>query len=325
MRTKKTKQKMLDLLQDQRLSPADLRQRLTVSASVVHDHLRSLLEEERIEKFGSAPQVFYRVRERSAVDVVEEFFVFQDVLGVLHRGIDGFRLWSEQGLKKLSFEEKISLYADRIATMESNRHNGLFDLTDKLQKVCAVGEAIYLKKMVAFSLRTLQDFGRTKMGMYMDIVKSVGNKDIMQEILEYAVPLLVAYVKRYKIGAVGFIPPTRKRDQQIMTLLKKRFQKASVRVVVFDITKIRTQGASREQKTIRDLKDRVYNAEHTFLLSPYAHLHNYKRVLLVDDFVGSGATLNQVAKIAKESGFVGEVFGVGIVGEERGYSVEKVS
>ena len=59
------------------------------------------------------------------------------------------------------------------------------------------------------------------------------------------------------------------------------------------------------------------------MLSPYAHPHNYKKILLVDDLVGSGSTLNQVAKLLKERGFKGQVFGLGVVGDELGYTVEK--
>ena len=320
-----TKQKILDLLQGQRLSPADLRQILGVSASVVHGHLKSLLKEGLIQKFGSAPRVFYKIRERSAVDVIEDSFVFQDSLGELHTGMDGFRLWSERGLKNVSFEDKIVRYADRITTMESNKRDGVFDLTGKLQKIIAVGEKKHLERMVCLSLRTVRDFSRTKMGVYIDVVKNFYRKEVVEELLDHAVPLIIAYAKKQKVNAVGFIPPTRKRDHQIMTLLQKRFQKGPLRVAILPIQKIRTNGVAREQKTIRDLKDRIYNADHTFSLSPYTYPHNYKRILLVDDLIGSGSTLNQVAKLLKERGFEGQVFGLGIVGDELGYSVEKVS
>lgn len=319
-----TKQKIIDLLRDQYLSPRDLQHELGVSASVVHDHLRDLIEQGLVEKFGSAPRVSYAARKKTAVDVVNEQFIFQDSLGVLHAGINGFRLWSERGLKKLSFEEKIDLYAKRISVMESNNHDGVFDMTEKLQKIVAMGERANLKEMACLSLRTLQDFGRTKMGVYVDIVKSVGHTKIMDTVLDFSVPLIIAYAKRQQVNAVGFIPPTRSRPKQIMTLLEKRFRKGPLRVAAIDIKKIR-RDIPREQKTIRDLQDRIYNADNTFHISNYSHVHNYKKILLVDDFIGSGTTLNQVAKMLRKRGFVGEVFGLGVVGEERGYSVEKVS
>ncbi len=324
-----TKQKMLDLLRDQCLSPLDLQQALGISASVVHGHLRFLLREGFVEKVGSAPRVCYIVRKESAADAVNEHFVFQDSLGKLHHGMDGFRLWSQQGLKKMSFEEKIALYADRISVMQSNRKGFFFDLTGKLQKVKDVGEDVYLKELASLSLRTLQDFGRTKMGVYMDVVKGIGTStaavmDIMDMILDFSVPLIIAYAKKHQVNAVGFISPTRKRQNQIMTFLEKRFRKGPLRVAAVDIKKIRGP-IFREQKTIRDLRDRIHNANRTFQISPYSHVHNYKRILLVDDFVGSGTTLNQVAKMLRQSGFAGEVFGLGVVGEERGYSIEKVS
>ena len=319
-----TKQRIIDILRHKRLSPHDLRQELGISASVVHSHLRHLVELGLVEKFGNAPHVLYAVREKTVADVVDEHFVFQDSLGVLHFGMDGFRLWSDRGLKKISFEEKIDLYAKRILIMESNKHEDVFDMTEKLQKVVAAGEDVHLREMTCLSLRTLQDFGRTKMGVYMDIVKSVGSAKIMDMVLDFSVPLIIAYAKRKQVNAVLFIPPTRRRHKQIMTLLEKQFRIGPLRTAAIDIKKIR-RDTPREQKTIRDLQDRIYNADHTFHISRYSHVHNYKKILLVDDFIGSGATLNQVAKMLRKRGFTGEAFGLGVVGEERGYSVEKVS
>ena len=203
MSTRSTKQKILDLLRERRLSPAGLRQHLGVSASVVHSHLKSLLDDGLIQKFGSAPRVFYKIREQSAIDVIEDSFVFQDSLGVLHTGMDGFRLWSDRGLKKMSFEDKVVLYVDRVSTMESNKRDGVFDLTGKLQKIVAVGEKIYLEEMVCLSLRTVRDFSRTKMGVYLDVVKNFYRKEIVEEFLDYAVPLIIAYAKKRAVNAVG--------------------------------------------------------------------------------------------------------------------------
>ena len=320
----KTKQKIIDVLYDKCLSPFDLQHHLGISASTVHDHLRFLFREGFIEKVGVAPHVCYTVKKKTAVDIVNEYFVFQDSLGKLHYGMDGFHLWSENSLKKMTFEEKVALYNERISTAEANKKGFFFDMTDKLQKVKSVGEGVYLSEMACLALRTVQDFGRTRMGVYMDVVKSAGTPKILDAVLDFSVPLIIAYAKECQVNAVGFIPPTRRRPKQIMTLLEKQFHKGSFRAAVIDIEKIRGD-IPREQKTIRELRDRIHNANHTFRVSPYSHVHNYKRILLVDDFIGSGTTLNQVAKLLKDRGFTGEVFGLGIVGEERGYSVEKVS
>lgn len=319
-----TRQRIVELLRNQRLSPSDIQQKIGISAPVVYAHLRFLVERGFIKKFGSAPRVLYTVREKTSIDVVDEHFVFQDSLGGLHFGMNGFHLWSDRGLKKLSFEEKVDRYAERISAMESNNHDGFFDMIKKLQNIVALGEDIYLKEMVCLSLRSVQDFGRTKMGVYMDVVKSVANMKFMDVVLDFATPLIIAYAKKKQVNAIGFIPPTRKRSKQIMTLLEKRIRKSPLRVAVIDIKKIRAD-TPREQKTIRDLQGRIYNADHTFLISQYSHVHNYKKILLVDDFIGSGTTLNQVAKMLRQRGFAGETFGLGVVGEERGYSVEKVS
>lgn len=49
-----------------------------------------------------------------------------------------------------------------------------------------------------------------------------------------------------------------------------------------------------QQKSLKEMRDRILNAEDTMVISHI--LYNYKKVLIIDDFTGSGATLNVIAK-----------------------------
>jgi len=63
------------------------------------------------------------------------------------------------------------------------------------------------------------------------------------------------------------------------------------------ITKIKTT-VTVPQKTLNKLKDRIENARETLVVEDKSSFNN---ILLIDDAVGSGATLNETAKKIKEN------------------------
>ena len=321
-----TKKRILELLKEKGgLSPSDLQHLLKLSLKAIHKHLKDLLDDNLIKKAGASPKVLYSIKEKTGIDLIEETFVFQDSLGKLYYGIDGFTVWSANNLKRLTLEEKISRYVENFSQAEEKRGNGTFNLSDNLEDIETIGEPINLKSIDVLSLRHFKDFGRTKMGLYMDIIKSAKNKKIMKDLLDYAVPRIFEYAKSKKADALIFIPPTRKRDEQVMYKLRDAFEKKNIPIIK---TRKITPGDVRiEQKTIPNLKERIRNADNSFKIdaSYTDKIKNYKTIVIVDDFVGSGATINQVGKLIKKWGFSGELFGIGIVGVKGKYPVEKVS
>jgi predicted amidophosphoribosyltransferase len=127
-----------------------------------------------------------------------------------------------------------------------------------------------------------------------------------------------AYIKYIKPDAVAFIPPTVPRKKQIMKELKK-FLNLSLPEV--QIEKIKT-GISVQQKSLKDLNDRIYNAEHTMVVISKIK-KPYKKLLIIDDFTGSGSTLNEMAKKCKEQGVATKVIGLTLTGSINGFDVLK--
>lgn len=74
------------------------------------------------------------------------------------------------------------------------------------------------------------------------------------------------------------------------------------------------------QKTLSKLEDRIKNASETMMVKEMSL--KYKKVILIDDAVGSGATLNEAGKKLKERG-VQKVYGLAIVGSYKGFEVIK--
>lgn len=50
---------------------------------------------------------------------------------------------------------------------------------------------------------------------------------------------------------------------------------------------------------------------------------HFGNTILIDDALGSGATLNETAKKLKERGYTGKVVGLAIVGSANGFDVIK--
>ena len=75
------------------------------------------------------------------------------------------------------------------------------------------------------------------------------------------------------------------------------------------------------QKSLSKLEDRIENAARTFYLDETAI--QFTRVLIIDDAIGSGASMHEVAKkiVAKNSR--AEIFSYAVVGSYKGFEVIK--
>ncbi len=122
-------------------------------------------------------------------------------------------------------------------------------------------------------------------------------------------------IKSENIQAVGFIPPTVDRRVQLQKELEK--------IYAFSLPKIKIFKATNQiavpQKSLNKLSDRIINAQNTIFVEGG---QAYKTVLLIDDAVGSGATLNETArKIKEKSGVKVKVIGLSLTGSFKGFDV----
>jgi predicted amidophosphoribosyltransferase len=72
------------------------------------------------------------------------------------------------------------------------------------------------------------------------------------------------------------------------------------------------------QKSLSKLDERIRNAENTFTINSQV---SYKKVLMIDDAVGSGSTLNQIAGKLKQKQIAKKITGLAIVGSFKGFDV----
>jgi predicted amidophosphoribosyltransferase len=73
------------------------------------------------------------------------------------------------------------------------------------------------------------------------------------------------------------------------------------------------------QKTLNKLQDRIDNAQQTIIVEDKTPFDN---ILLIDDAVGSGATLNETAaQIKRKKLCKGRIIGLAIVGSFKGFDI----
>jgi predicted amidophosphoribosyltransferase len=66
------------------------------------------------------------------------------------------------------------------------------------------------------------------------------------------------------------------------------------------------------------LDERIRNAENTFAVTDQ---RKFRHLILIDDAVGSGSTLNQISEKIKNKGVADKITGLAIVGSFKGFDV----
>ena len=102
----------------------------------------------------------------------------------------------------------------------------------------------------------IERFEKTKLGQILNLAKQ--SQNIIQ--INYLIKLIHAKIEKLidklNIDCIGFIPPTVKRELQIMNEFKRKLH---FNLPVFKLTKIKTP-IIVPQKTLSKLNDRIENA-----------------------------------------------------------------
>lgn len=298
---------------------------LHVSKQAVHKSILQLTEEDIIAKLGKVPKTIYRLKkaegEKSAVavniddksaDFLKRNFLLVTEIGEMKEGLDGFESWCKQ--RKLPVEKTIAEY---IKTKEKYdlyfNALGVIDGNEKLQNTKGYDE-IFLDQVYYLDFYAIERFGKTRLGTLLHYAKQGQNKMLMAKIVTEIKPRLDKLLKAEKYNAVGYVPPTIRREVQIMKYLETQLKVNLPKVNIQKISGI----IPVPQKSLSKLEERISNAENTFAVSEKVQ---YNHLLLIDDAVGSGSTLNQIAGKIKQKGIAKKVTGLAIVGSFKGFDV----
>ncbi|MEI7621078.1 MAG: hypothetical protein WCJ51_00925, partial [Candidatus Moraniibacteriota bacterium] len=220
-----------------------------------------------------------------------------------------FEYWCEK--TKQVPQKTAPQYVETLQKYNAFKKNGLID---GMRKFKTTFDKVGLDKVFYLDFYSLERFGKTKLGQLLLYAKQSQNKKLMRELAVTIKPKIDELLEKYAIDGIGFIPPTVKRQVQFMKELEKNLHENVSRV---SIVKVKTE-IIVPQKTLNKLADRIENAKKTLVVDEQ---RVFKNILLIDDAVGSGATLNETALQIKQKKLAKKVIGLSITGSFKGFEV----
>lgn len=319
----KTSQKIIEYIKNRgHATGSELADFLNISDRAVRRQLSNLLGSDSLYKNGKPPKVFYFIK-KNAEAVLNDDGIAKDIKLRINRdfliitpsgdkkeGLVGFKYWCAKN--NLPLDKTAKEYFKTVLKYDSYKKDGLIS---GVKKINSAFNDVYLDNLFYLDFYSIERFGKTKLGQLLLYAKQSQNKILMKEIIKYIKPSIDKIIKKFKIDGIGFIPPTVKREVQLMKVLDKGLNE---NIRKLSISKIKTMVAV-PQKTLNKLVDRIENAKKTIVVEDNL---TYKNILLIDDAVGSGATLNETAKkIVEKKICKGKIIGVAITGSFKGFDV----
>jgi len=320
--------KILELFDDSNeLTIKEIVDRLGISKQMAHITVNRLLQEERLEKLGRPPKSIYRLipemssvseeREVYGIPEKDKAFLLENFLAVtetgnLLTGIEAFQHWCRQ--RKLPVAKTLSEY---IITKEKYVQYydaaGMINGTEKLKNTKGY-DRIWLDDLYYLDFYAIERFGKTRLGTLLHYAKQGQNKFLMRIMMETVRQRIMEFLRSQQADAIGFVPPTIRREVQLMKFMQTQLNLPLPMVEIRKVSGI----IPVPQKSLSKLDERIKNAENTFAIT---ERRTFKHVLLIDDAVGSGSTLNQIAGKIKNKGVAEKITGLAIVGSFKGFDV----
>ena len=318
-----TKKNIINFIKNKgSVTAKDIIDTFSLSRQAVQKHLSELIKSEQIEKTGNTPKVFYTVKNIKKVvesieinpeikKIIDENYLIITPAGEMKIGLDGFSYWCERN--KLPLTKTAEEYAATVSKYDIYKKDGVIDGTEKIR--ASFADKVGLDKVFYLSFYAIERFGKTKLGQLLLYAKQSQDTKLIKRISDESREKILDLIKKYDIDAVGFIPPTVKREVQLVKELKNYL---ALPVRDIKIVKAQTE-VIVPQKTLNKIEDRMENAQKSIFVTDN---NKYKNILLIDDAVGSGATLNETALQIKRRGICsGKIIGLAITGSFKGFDV----
>jgi hypothetical protein len=303
---------------------SQIMEEIGASRQYIHRVLSEMQLEGLVEKLGTAPLTYYRLKQvgdqsHVVIEIAEEKVAFlkEHFLLISETGerLEGFQAmirWCSR--QKLPLEKTMDEF---ILTRKKYLHyydkNGLISGIDKIKNTVGFStiglDALYYQDFYA-----IERFGKTKLGSLLHFAKQGQSRVLIQELADQIKPTLMKLIATSKIEAVGFIPPTIQREVQFMSVLESRL---NLQLPQVHLVKVKGEIVV-PQKALNKLEDRIQNARSSIMIAEKKH---FERILLIDDAVGSGATINETSIKLKARGTAKTIIGYAITGSYKGFDV----
>lgn len=323
MRTDTSKRIIEHISKNKQATAKELVDYLEISRQALFKHLSQLLKNNQIYKVGKPPKVFYFVQKKevskinditeinnATKKIIEENYLMITSAGVRKNGLKGFIFWCQK--TKQPIQKTAKEYVKTLKKYNAFQKAGFIN---GMAKIKTTFPQVYLDNLFYLDFYSIERFEKTKLGQMLLYAKQSQNKILIKELILNIKPQAERLIKKYKIDGVGFIPPTVKRETQFIREMEKGL---GLDLRKIPVTKIKTEIAV-PQKTLNKLPDRIENAQKTIIVEENK---KYKNILLIDDAVGSGATLNETAAQIKAKKICqGKIIGLAITGSFKGFDV----
>jgi hypothetical protein len=292
-----------------------------ITPRAIRKQLKNLLNKGILRKIGRPPKVYYLLQTKNEIStsesidkaikqIIDERYLYVSPSGESMSGWKGFLLWCNK--TKQDSAKTAQEYVATLKKFDKYKQNGFVDGTTKLKNTF---KEVLLDKVFYLDFYSIERFGKTKLGQMLLYAKQSQNRMLMLRLIENIRQKIIFLISKYKIDGILFVPPTVKREVQFMKELEKGL---SLPVRAMSVSKLRTE-IIIPQKTLSKLEDRIENAKNTIIVDEEKQ---YKNILIIDDAVGSGATLNEVArKIRNKNLVTGKIIGSAITGSFKGFDI----
>jgi len=320
----KTKDKIVRLLKKHgQITIHQLSELLKTSRQYIHRMITELEELNLIQKWGKAPHVYYSLAEETGVHsntvvpyqkelFLNAHFILIDALGNKLEGLKAMNYWCDK--QQLEIIKTIDEYIHtRTKYLGYFSENGMIDGKTKLINTVGIKE-IGIDELYYLDFYAIERFGKTRLGTLMHYAKQGQNKLLMKQIVEEIKQRIYNLIDQEKVDAVVFVPPTIDRKIQIMSVLQSLL---AIQKPILKVGKIKTP-IIIPQKALSKIFERIANAKNTFIV-PLQKKYNH--VLIIDDAVGSGATINEIALKIKSQKIAKKITGLSITGSFKGFDV----
>jgi len=310
-----------DILQYIKLHDAitvkELLLKFPINATMMHRHLNDLIEIWSVYKIGTTPKVFYIAEKKSSLSSFDDKLDYQQIEfldnnyynydsdGNLLSWYQWFVSWCAD--RWLDIEKQYTLYKSIIQHIQWLKDkNGIIDgkksLSDKLWN-------IYIDELGYIDAYQIGHFGRSKLWSITFYAKQSQNQDLINQVVDIIKIPIQKYIKQNHIDAVCFVPPSIYRQKQLMTEIKRWL---SIQLPEIKFQKLFPNNVIIPQKSLKSMDQRIKNATNTlFILNNQS---SYKNILIIDDFMGSWATINITAMKIKQYNIAKKTFAISLLG-----------
>jgi hypothetical protein len=327
-----TKDIILDYIKSQGEVSAKLIIEYTkLTPQTVHRYLKTFLGANLVIKIGSTPRVYYRINHisppsptltnttqipKKELEIIEKNFIQISPTGHISKGFEAFQNWCNNPSRRFDPEKSALQYVELLKKYEKLKDkHGFINANSKMKD--AFSKNYFLDDTFSIDYYSLPQFGKTPLANKLLYAKQSSDREFIQEVIDEVKPKIYLIIQKLGVDALGFVPPTIPRNIQFMKVLQREIK---TNLPIISLTKIaKTQGnLVIQQKSLKKIQDRQENARDSIFINDS---RVFRKVLLIDDFIGSGTTLNEIAKKLKHRNLATKIYGFGITVSLNGFEV----